>query len=254
MGCSLALEHYQHKKINVDLPYVNQEAMRRSANALFGCYEHLSMNKQHLLFPLLGDASPKQWTHYPENDVIDHSTGYQYFYHSHSPEDRQDSQEHGHFHLFARMDGGKHDIDAITEAKFLDSLKSVPDGQSTNANLLCISLDPKGVPMSMFTVNRWVTEDHLLSASTTLALLNDFRITTPGFEIVNQWLEAILGLFWPEIIELLLQRDLRLAELASERHQPGSLLEDKNIELLSETVIDIDYKISLLNQATESTD
>lgn len=221
--------------------------MQRSASALLGCYEQLSKNKQHLLFPLLGNASPKQWAHYPKDDVIDHSAGYQYFYHSHSPEDRQDSPEHGHFHLFARMDRGKHVIDANTEINFLDSLKSVPDRQSTNINLLCISLDAKGVPLSMFTVNRWVTGDQLLSASTTLALLNDFRMATPGFEIVNQWLEAMLGLFWPEIVELLLQRDLRLAVLASERNQPSSLLEDKNIELLSDTVINIDHQVALLD-------
>lgn len=250
MGCSLALEHSQHKKINVDPPYVNQEAMRRSASALLGCYEHLSKNKQHLLFPLLGGAFPKQWTHYPEDDVIDHSAGYQYFYHSHSPEDRQDSPEHGHFHLFARMDGGKHDIDTNTEASFLDSLKSVSGRQTANASLLCISLDSIGVPMSMFTVNRWVTEDQLLSASTTLSLLNDFHITTPGFEIVNRWLEAILGIFWSEIVELITRRDLRLATLARGRHQASSLLEDTAIEVLSETEIDIDRKIALLHKTT----
>ena len=237
----------------MNLPYVNQEAMQRSASALLDCYKQLSTNKQHLLFPLLGDVSPRQWAHYPEDDVIDHSTGYQYFYHSHSPEDRQDSSEHGHFHLFARMGSGKHDIDTNAETKFLDSLKTSPDEQSTNANLLCISLDAKGVPMSMFTTNRWVTGDHLLSASTTLSLLNDFRVTTPGFEIVNQWVEAILGLFWTEIVELLVQRDLRLAELASARPQSDSLLEDKNIELLSDTVIDIDCKVSLLSKVSDST-
>ncbi len=249
----MELKNSQRKKINVNLPSINQEAMQRSAISLLGCYEHLSINKQHLLFPLLGNAAPKQWVHYPEDDVIDHSTGYQYFYHSHSPEDRQDSPEHGHFHLFARMDGEKHDIDANTEARFLDSLKSAPDRVSTNANLLCISLDAKGVPLSMFTVNRWVTEDHLLSSSTTLALLNDFRVTTPGFETVNQWLEAMLGLFWTEIVGLLVQRDLRLAELVSSRSQTDSLLEDTTIEVLSDTAIDIDCKISLLNKASDLT-
>lgn len=227
--------------------------MQRSAGTLLDCYRQLSVNKQHLLFPLLGNAAPRQWAHYPEDDVIDRSTGYQYFYHSHSPEDRQDSSEHGHFHLFARMDGGMHDINAHTEKRFLNSLKSVPDEQSTNANLLCISLDAKGVPISMFTVNRWVTEDHLLSASTTLSLLNDFRVTTPGFEIVNQWLKAMLGLFWTEIVELLVQRDLKLAELMGKSHLTDGLLENTAIEMLSDTVIDIDRKIALLDKAVEST-
>lgn len=229
--------------------------MQQSASALLACYKHLSRHKQHLLSPLLGNAFPKQWAHYPEDDVIDHSSGYQYFYHSHSPEDRLDSAEHGHFHLFARMDSGKHDVDANTEARFLDSLKAASVGQSTTtASLLCISLDAKGVPMSIFTVNRWVTGDHLLSASTTLTLLKGFRMATPGFETANKWLEAMLGLFWPQIVELLVQRDLRLAALASERRSPSSLLEDPTIELLSDITVDIDHQIEgLLDNGQKTT-
>jgi len=253
MRYSQVLEYSQHKEVDTGLPYSNQEAMQESAGILLDCYEDLSRTKQHLLFPLLGNEEPRQWAHYPKDDVIDHSTGFQYFYHSHSAEDRQDFPEHGHFHLFARMNSGKHSIDAYTEEKFLEGLRSVPDKDSTNASLLCISLDQKGIPLSIFTVNRWVTGDNLLSWGATISLLKKFHITTPGFETTNLWMKAMLGLFLPEIVDLLVRRDLRLAELARERRPSGGMLEDKNIELLSETFIDIDNKISLLNKATKLT-
>ncbi len=240
-------ENHNHKRMNKDLPCTDQEVMQQSANNLLGCYEYLSKTNQHLLFPLLGTRTPRQWAHYPEDDVIDRSTGYQYFYHSHSPEDRQNT-EHGHFHLFARMDSEKHEIEANTETKFLDKLKSTPVRQSNNVNLLCISLDAKSLPISMSTVNRWVTEDHLLSWNSTLSLLKGFHISTPGYETVNQWLEAMLGLFLPEIVDLLVQRDLKLATLAESNNHQNDLLEDKNIELLSETVIDIDQKIAAISE------
>jgi hypothetical protein len=246
--CKLNLEHTLRKTIERDfLSAINQKTRQQSASALLACYEQLSVQKQHLLHPLLHDVTPKQWQHYPDSDVIDTSSGYQYFYHSHSPEDRLDSPEHGHFHVFARLDGEKHVINEDAETKFLHDLRADSAGQSTTANLLCISLDAKGVPMSIFTVNRWVTGGHFLSASTTLALLKGFKVATPGFEVVNQWLEAMLGLFWPQIVELLVQRDLRLLSLAETRRTKDDLLEDHRIELLSDIAIDIDCSISLLD-------
>ena len=245
-------KNHNHKRMHKDLPSTDQEVMRQSANNLLSCYEYLSETNQHLLFPVLGTKTPRQWEHYPEDDVIDRSAGYQYFYHSHSPEDRK-NEEHGHFHLFARLDSDKHEIEANTETKFLDKLKSEPVRQSNKVNLLCISLDAKGLPISMSTVNRWVTSDHLLSWNSTLTLLKGFHISTPGYETVNQWLEAILGLFLPEIVDMLVQRDLKLAALAESNNYQSDLLDDKNIELLSETGIDIDQKIAGVYEA-EMTD
>lgn len=57
---------------------------------------------EHLLGSLSAGQAPRQWAHYPENDAIDYATGYQWFYHSHSPEVRPGAKEHGHIHLFAR--------------------------------------------------------------------------------------------------------------------------------------------------------
>lgn len=223
-----------------------QAAMLQSAGRLFACYERLQSEQQHLLTPLLNGASPKQWMHYPEDDVIDHQSGYQYFYHSHSPEDRPDSSEHGHFHLFSRVDGGVHLIDAKRERQFLKALKSSSAKKRKTVSLMCISLGAKGIPTSLFTVNRWVTGDHLLSADSTLALLKNFRVATPGFELINEWLQAMIGLFWSQIVDLLRQRDIQLKSLITNGHTDVNLLDDNAVELLSEFDVDIDRQVGWL--------
>lgn len=221
--------------------------MLKSAECLFACYERLQQEKQHLLSPILNGASPKQWAHYPDDDVIDKRSGYQYFYHSHSPDDRPGAAEHGHFHLFARLDGGIHVIDAAREKRFLRRLNSAAAVDSKTVSLLCISLDARGVPTSLFTVNRWVTGDHLLSADATLALLKGFHVKTPGFELVSEWMQALVGLFWPQIVELLRQRDRKLESVIAAGRSDADLLDDNRVELLSECDTDIDLQMERLH-------
>jgi hypothetical protein len=218
--------------------------MRLAARQVIDCYTELSAQGAHLLGDFLGDEPPRQWRHYPEDDVIDHSLGYQYFYHSHAPEDRESSEEHGHFHLFARIDNGVHLIDEGAEQRFLKRVNDRPVIAAT-AGLLCISLDSRGVPSGLFATNRWVTGDHLFSAASTLRLLADFRIDTAGPPLANRWLAAMVQLFRPQIEELLMQRDRTLVRQAKLRRRSG-LLDDVNLEILSHIPIDIDTQMALL--------
>lgn len=213
------------------------------AQRLVSCYVALAGARQHLLDPLLAGAAPLQWAHYPEDDVIDRDSGYQYFYHSHSPEDRPDAADHGHFHLFARTAAHPDKIDPAHEAAFLGHLGAAPASEAATASLLCIGLDAKGVPVSLFTVNRWVTGDHFLSAEATLALLGQFRVQSGGPATINDWLTALLGLYWDDIVELVRRRDRQLAALAAHRDAPGDLLDDRAIELLSGLDLDIDAQL-----------
>lgn len=98
----------------------------------------------------------------------------QYFYHSHSPEDRGACGEHGHIHLFARMHRGVHRIDESVERSFLQRVSDHAAVANT-VNLLCPPLDAKSEPTNLFTLNRWGTGDHLFSAAYTLRLLSDFK-------------------------------------------------------------------------------
>jgi hypothetical protein len=237
----------QHTKVQFRLsaqPEEQRAVMRIAAQQLVDCYTALSERRAHLLSDMLGDELPHQWRHYPEDDVIDHAGGYQYFYHSHSPQDRKSSEEHGHFHLFARMDKGVHCIDEQAEQRFLMRLGGKPVRACT-ASLLCISIDSRGVPTDLFTTNRWVAGDHLLSAESTLRLIAGFRIKEAGPPLVNRWIAAMTQIFWPQIEELLVSRDRMLARQAKRRRRSG-LLDDEELEILSSIPIDIDTQVALL--------
>lgn len=220
------------------------DAQSEAATEILACYATLAKQEKHLLSSLL-HGMPVQWAHYPENDVIDQHNGYQYFYHSHSPEDREDASEHGHFHLFARADHGRHELDPLAEQRFIDPIRGGQPATAKTIHLLCISLDAKGVPTTLFTVNRWVTGDHLLSAAATLRLLARFKVEAQEYRLVNQWMAAVIRLFWPQIEELLLERDAKLIQLADlTRH--ANLLDDETIEVLSSISIDLNEQVTSL--------
>ncbi|OYV80097.1 MAG: hypothetical protein B7X47_03985 [Ferrovum sp. 34-44-207] len=219
--------------------------MQSAAEVLLECYAELSTNQSHLLAEILDDSVPRQWAHYPDDDVIDHASGYQFFYHSHSPEDRDAAGEHGHFHVFARQDMHRRDIDPGTEGDFLTHLNGEQPAQANTIHLLCVSLNAKGVPNALFTVNRWVTGDHLVSAATTLRLISNFTMQAKNGLKISKWLTALLTIFWPQIEQLLIERDKALMGLASNRLHAG-LLEDESVELLSSVPIDIDQQITCL--------
>ena len=212
---------------------------RRGAKALIDTYRRLALTRGHLLEPILQGASPTQWEHYPGDDAISVDRRYQWYYHSHSLADRPGSIEHGHFHLFARMEGAAEHVDAIAERTFL-SVLGEPDSEATTRHLLCVGMSPMGVPISLFTVNRWVTGDLLLSRASTLALLESMTLDT-GYAAIDAVLTALAELYRSDIRSLMSQRDRSLRARAAKG--PGTL-EDPNVEVLSELPLDLDGRIS----------
>lgn len=206
---------------------------------LLQTYSELAQNKAHLLDELLAGQSPRQWEHYPPEDAIDPSNGYQWFYHSHSPEDRPDSAEHGHIHLFARRALWSRRLQSHAEAEF-QRICGSSRLQTHTRHLLTIGLNAKGVPISLFTVNSWVTGDLMLSAKLTMALLASLRLNT-GHAHVDAVMESAVHLCLPDIQDLMAARDAKLASF------PGAnKLNNEKLELLSELSIDLDDKLKLL--------
>jgi len=212
---------------------------RRGANALVDTYRHLALTRSHLLEPILQGASPTQWEHYPGDDAISIDRRYQWYYHSHSPADRPGSIEHGHFHLFARMEGAGKRIDASTERKFLAEL-SEPDSKAATRHLMGVGMSPVGVPISLFTVNRWVTGDLLLSRESTLSLLELMTLDT-GYPAIDAVLTALAALYRAEIRSLMSQRDQSLRARAVKG--PGTM-DDPTVEVLSGLSLDLDKQLS----------
>lgn len=203
---------------------------------LLSAYADLAERGEHLLDSLLSGRAPTQWAHYPEDDAIDHERGYQWFYHSHSPEDRPGAAEHGHIHLFARRKLWSRRLRSAREVTFA-KLDGGPKEPVNTRHLLTIGFDAKGVPASLFTVNSWVTGDLMLSARTTALLLENMVLETSHSD-VDAVVESVVRLYRQEIRELLEQRDQVLRDFDGK-----GVLADESLGLLSECAIEVDAKL-----------
>ncbi|MBS0212044.1 MAG: hypothetical protein JSR26_02530 [Proteobacteria bacterium] len=199
-------------------------------------YAVLAEDGEHLLGGVLKGTAPQQWSHYPDDDAIDSESGFQWFYHSHSPEDRPGAVEHGHIHLFARRQLWAYRLRSKAEREFA-ALTGHTRTRARTRHLLCIGLDAKGVPTSLFTVNSWVTGDLMLSADGTERLLANLSLAT-GHPPIDTVIESVVALCRDEIHELLAARDAALC-----RHPPQAVLDDRSLEVLSEIPIDLDRKL-----------
>lgn len=204
---------------------------------LLETYSKLARRGEHLLGSLLGGQAPRQWSHYPQDDAIDQGSGFQWFYHSHSPENRPGSAEHGHIHLFARRKLWSRRLRSARELAFAE-LAEGADQRVNTRHLLTIGFDAKGIPKTLFTVNSWVTGDLMLSASNTALLLDQMTLDT-GNEDVDTVIECVVKLYKDEIRDLLLRRD----SLLYQKRAPG-ILGDERLEVLSDIVINVDQKLA----------
>ncbi|WP_296658497.1 hypothetical protein [Paraburkholderia sp.] len=209
---------------------------RAAGLRLLDVYAGLAQRSEHLLDSLLRGQSPKQWTHYPEYDAIDADGSYQWFYHSHSPEDRPGAREHGHIHLFARRRLWSRRLRSRRELAFAQ-LAGGADARVDTRHLLTIGFDAKGLPISLFTVNSWVTGDLMLSAETTVDLL-DHMVLETGNADIDAVIVSLVRLFRTEIRDLLVRRDMTLFGFEGD-----DVLSDESLEILSELPVDVDSKL-----------
>jgi hypothetical protein len=110
--------------------------------------------------------------------------------------------------------------------------------QVNTRHLLTIGFDAKGIPITLFTVNSWVTGDLMLSAKTTAELLDRIALDT-GYADIDAVIESVVRLFKAEILGLLIRRDAVLFGFKG-----GNVLCNESLEMLSELVIDVDSKLA----------
>lgn len=176
-----------------------------------------------LLQEWIGGREVREFEHYPSDDVIDPRSGSQFYYHSHRDGDR----EHGHLHLFWHAT-------ASGRRRYLPSGRARWT-RTAPTHLFAISLDARGLPVGLFTVNRWVTDGHWFDAATTMRCVDRFDLdSVPGHEGSCRWLTRFVRLYRPVVQRLLVQRDARLAR----RRDPTGALDDRRLEVLSATGID----------------
>ncbi len=164
-----------------------------------------------------------EFDHYPPDEVIDRRRGSQFYYHAH----RDGAREHGHLHLFWHAS-------ASGRRRYLREGRARWT-RTAPTHLFAISLDARGLPVALFTVNRWVTDGHWFDAATTLSFVERFElIGVEGHAHSCRWLSGFVRLYQPLIADLLVRRDRRLARRADLTQALG----DHRLELLSQARID----------------
>lgn len=212
------------------------EGAAKAASDLLGVYVGLAERGVHLLDDLLAGAPPVQWERLPADDAVDSADRYQWFYHSHAPEDRAADSEHGHVHLFARRALWK-GLVATPDERAFQKLCGHPRSDAGSRHLIAIGLNAKGLPISLFAVNSWVTGDLMLGAGHTAHLLSEIELDT-GHPDVDRMIVSLARLCSGEIKRVLAERDEMLATRAAR-----GVLEDRSLEMLAEASLDIDSRI-----------
>ena len=90
-------------------------------------------------------------------------------------------------------------------------------------------MDAEGLPLGIFAVNRWVTDESWYSAEDTIELLGLFKIE-----------HANPNLFRPHIETLLRHRD-QVITAWQENHPEQDVLEDRRLEITGYLPIDRHY-------------
>ncbi len=223
------------------LPHEELVAMLAAGKEVLECTRVLKKTGDNIVGELLRDAGTfYQWQHYPKGDIYDRDSGGQFYYHAHSKTNRPG--EHGHFHTFLRASGMPKRVEPVPYAG--DAVW--PLGADSLSHLIAISMDPKGAPIGLFTVNRWVTGDAWYAAADVNAMVDLFEIdhARPSWP-VNRWITAMVRLFRPLVKDLVIERDLIVA--ARQVARPGiDIYEDKSLEIISAADVSVERQVSRL--------
>lgn len=176
---------------------------------------------------LAGAGRAEAWQHYPLEGRPDPEREPGYYYHCHESGARHPA-EHGHFHLFMPVPTAR---------------RGAARGY---VHLAAIAVDGHGLPVRLFTTNRWVTDETWLPAPRVQRLAHRFRLA--GSDPLQRWINAVAGAFRPQLDLLLARRDARLQELSA-RRPLRAVLEDRRIETLSDCRISIHQQVAALEAA-----
>jgi hypothetical protein len=170
-----------------------------------------------------GKSVLELWRQYPEQDICDSDTRLRIFYHCH-PGARQ--SEHGHFHVFLDSAGGE---------------------DAAWSHLVAIALNAYGLPVRLFTVNRWVTGERWLPATqlmqrlARLPKMKPLPLREAPAAQINVFVGALLRIFEPQVRALLVRRDARTQGWSD------SDFEDRRRHVLSACPVSLDDELSNTN-------
>jgi hypothetical protein len=181
-----------------------------------------------------------EFDHYPKGDIYDDESASQYYYHAH----RSETGEHGHFHTFVRAKGVP---TGMSPAPYTGGGER-PLGDEAICHLVAVSMDRSGLPVALFTTNRWVTGETFYAAMDVIRTVARFEVDhVDPCLATNRWISALLRLFAPQIEMLVRQRDLAIAEWQA-RHPDRDAFEDRELEITSRIAIDIDEQAARIDE------
>ena len=250
------------------------EAMEAHGGALLEAERALAASGGSVVAAVLGEAQTVyEWQHYPPGDVYDPLTHAQYFYHAHPSSERPPHRaakaevpaEHGHFHTFLRARGMPEGMrplvlpelaiaenPAAPKAPLEPSAPDTTGGEEADpwTHLVAIAMDARGKPLRFFTTNRWVTGENWYAATDIAALLDRFAIAPAGTApLVSGWVTALIGLYKPDLAELLAKRDAAVMDWRRRRRAKVHVFEDRRLEITSTLDIDLERQIALVAAA-----
>ena len=207
--------------------------MLEGGREVVACQRALRQSGDSVVGALLRDVPMFfQWQHYPEGDAYDPASGSQYYYHAHPAGQRPG--EHGHFHTFLRAAGMTADMAPATH----DGETPWPSGDAALSHIVAISIDMRGRPTALFTVNRWVTGDAWYAAGDVCRMVDRFDVDRVlPTRTVDRWVSAMVRLFRPLVKDLVRERDVVMA--AWRAIHGNDAFEDRNLEVVSQSPISV---------------
>ncbi len=109
-------------------------------------------------------------------------------------------------------------------------------------------MDSHGIPICLFTTNRWVTGEVWYRAEDIFKMLDIFVIAhaQPSWP-VNRWVGAMIRLFRPQVAALIGLREDVVVEWAKE-HPGKDVFEDRDLEIASAQPISLADQIEKVGQ------
>jgi hypothetical protein len=188
--------------------------------------------------------------HYPEADVWDPETHAQWFFHAHE-EGGGFPGEVGHFHTFlgqAGMRPGTMPLVlpemALAGSPIADPAAAAGTHRSRRdrgvfSHLIGISIDAAGIPLGLFTTNRWVTGETWYRGADVVRMLDRFDFTGAGpHPLIDAWLTALFRLLRQDLIALIEERDRVVMDWRQRRAQHRHVFDDRRLVVPSAVGVD----------------
>ncbi len=221
------------------------ESMLDAGREAKNCMRVLAKTGTNIVAELIPPAAAfYQWDHYPKGDVFDPATHAQYYYHAHPEKDRP--AEHGHFHTFLRPGGMPKGVAPAP----LPDYAPAADPNAALAHIAGIAMNEFGAPTTLFTTNRWVTDETWYRAEDVIRMIDFFAIDLahPSWP-ANRWITAMVALFRPQIEHLVKQRDAAIA--AFQKKSRGNVYENRDLAIVTSMAIDVDQQVAAIEAALE---